>query len=1001
MLSKLTNIPSVPDFYKGSDILITGSTGFLGLVLIEKLLRSCYDLNKIYAIVRPKRGKSVQERKSVFYDSVLFDDLLKNNPKALDKLELIEGDISLPRLGVSEVDRKRLENVSVVFHSAASIRFDEPLKEAILSHVRGTRELLELSLTFKKVRAFVHVSTAYCNMDLGSLEDVKANRLKEIVYPNMDDWQNVIKLAENLDADTLNILTTHFTKYSVNTYLYTKALAENVCSAYQDKIPVVIYRPTVVIGKGQEPLRGWSTTLNGPAGLSIAGFMGIMQCMYGRLENPIDMVFVDASINGMIVAACKRHLIDTETAVYISTSARASSQEIIYNIDDIKDYAPMSMTIWRCTVGDTTCIYNFKLQSVLFHMIPAILIDTALKLTGNQPRLLKLQQKIQKTQLALVHFVTHAFEMHNFKYLQLKNFLNESDKKTFDMIMKDVTAESVDFIKKTQKCARKFIIKDPDETIPAARKRIEILIMADKVVKFLFYGGIAYKFYDYMLFSMIGIPTIPSFYANRDVFITGATGFVGKVLIEKLLRSCSEINRIFILVRNKKGKAASDRIKEFEDCPLFDKVRAEDPNILSKLVPVFGDVTQLGLGLSDSDKKLMENVSVIFHSAASVRFDDPLKEAILMNTRGTREMLDFALTLKDLKVFLHVSTTYCNADHKVIEERVYEPHMDWRKAIQIAETTDAYTLDILCKKFTDNLPNTYVFTKGLSENACDEYKHKIPISIFRPAVVIGIQKEPIPGWCANFNGPTGLIVGAGSGVIRGFCCDMNSPLYCTPADTCVNAIIVAAWKKAVKLDKETLPIYNCATGKTNVAEMTGPVLLEASRKYPLSLAIWVPNGTITSSPFIYFFVNIFVHVLPAILLDTVLKLAGKPPMLLRLQRKVTNAGDALRYFVTKRFDMRCQNYISLPEFILPDDKPAFDFIVHEENVDRYKYMMDQVIAGRVYLLKDPMENLPAARKKMKILVAIDFAVKFILFPLIFYFLFGKQLQNVFQRYFLP
>lgn len=103
---------------------------------------------------------------------------------------------------------------------------------------------------------------------------------------------------------------------------------------------------------------------------------------------------------------------------------------------------------------------------------------------------------------------------------------------------------------------------------------------------------------------------------------------------------------------------------------LYEKLLKEDPTALSKLIPVFGDVQALGLGLSDLDKKLMENVSIIFHSAASVRFDDPLKEAILMNTRGTREMLEFALTLKHLKAFLHVSTTFCNADYQVIEEKV-------------------------------------------------------------------------------------------------------------------------------------------------------------------------------------------------------------------------------------------------------------------------------------------------------------------------------------------
>lgn len=356
------------------------------------------------------------------------------------------------------------------------------------------------------------------------------------------------------------------------------------------------------------------------------------------------------------------------------------------------------------------------------------------------------------------------------------------------------------------------------------------------------------------------------------------TGFVGKVLIEKLLRSCSKINKIFILVRSKRNKVASDRIKEFASCELFEKVLKHDPNILSKLVPVCGDVTLLGLGISDSDRKLMENVSVIFHSAASVRFDDPLKEAILMNTRGTREMLEFALTLKHLKVFLHVSTTFCNADYRVIEEKIYPPHADWRKAIQIAETLDDYTLDILGKKFTDNLPNTYIFTKGLGENACNDYKEKIPISIFRPAIVIGIYKEPIPGWSSNFNGPTGLMIGSGAGLVRAFFCDSNCPLYCTPADNCVNAIIVAAWKKAVKLDTDILPIYNCATGKTDISEMAGDNMREVSEKYPLSQCFWEPNGTLTTNKLYFFILNILVHIIPALVLDTALKIAGKPPM---------------------------------------------------------------------------------------------------------------------------
>lgn len=55
---------------------------------------------------------------------------------------------------------------------------------------------------------------------------------------------------------------------------------------------------------------------------------------------------------------------------------------------------------------------------------------------------------------------------------------------------------------------------------------------------------------------------IPAFYAGRSIFITGATGFLGKVLIEKLLRSCPDVVEIFVLIRPKKGLSVNDRLKK-------------------------------------------------------------------------------------------------------------------------------------------------------------------------------------------------------------------------------------------------------------------------------------------------------------------------------------------------------------------------------------------------------------------------------------------------------
>jgi fatty acyl-CoA reductase len=55
---------------------------------------------------------------------------------------------------------------------------------------------------------------------------------------------------------------------------------------------------------------------------------------------------------------------------------------------------------------------------------------------------------------------------------------------------------------------------------------------------------------------------IAQFYEDRSIFITGATGFMGKVLVEKLLRSCPGINRLYILMRPSKGKEVAVRLQE-------------------------------------------------------------------------------------------------------------------------------------------------------------------------------------------------------------------------------------------------------------------------------------------------------------------------------------------------------------------------------------------------------------------------------------------------------
>lgn len=84
---------------------------------------------------------------------------------------------------------------------------------------------------------------------------------------------------------------------------------------------------------------------------------------------------------------------------------------------------------------------------------------------------------------------------------------------------------------------------------------------------------------------------------------------------------------------------------------MFDKVRTENPAIVEKIIPVLGDLSEIRLGLSDDVyNMLIKNISIVFHVAATVRFDEPIKNAIIKNVRGTREVVQLSKQMKNLKV---------------------------------------------------------------------------------------------------------------------------------------------------------------------------------------------------------------------------------------------------------------------------------------------------------------------------------------------------------------
>lgn len=232
------------------------------------------------------------------------------------------------------------------------------------------------------------------------------------------------------------------------------------------------------------------------------------------------------------------------------------------------------------------------------------------------------------------------------------------------------------------------------------------------------------------------LPLVRDFYAHKEIFITGGTGYLGKVLIEKLLRSCPDLTRIYVLIRPKKGLSPAARVKLFREDQVFDRLRKENCESLQKIDYCSGDVREIGLGIDPVDFERIRRCSIVIHSAATVRFDESLTDSILMNTRGTRETLLLAQRMDNVVIFNHVSTTFCNPEHVDSEEKLYPIHVYWKDAIKLAENLHEETFDTLAKVYMNHHPNTYTFSKRLSEHLVNDFRKEapFPIVILRPSV---------------------------------------------------------------------------------------------------------------------------------------------------------------------------------------------------------------------------------------------------------------------------
>lgn len=482
------------------------------------------------------------------------------------------------------------------------------------------------------------------------------------------------------------------------------------------------------------------------------------------------------------------------------------------------------------------------------------------------------------------------------------------------------------------------------------------------------------------------VDRISDTFDQSTVLITGVTGFVGKALLEILLRN-TNVKKIYILIRSKKGKSPVERISDLFTNVLYSSLLSQQPDAPKKCIVITGDVSEVNLGISSNDRELLRHeVEFIFHSAATTRFDDSIKTAVTINTRGTKYMLDLAEQCEKLKLFVHVSTAYAFPNEKTTLEKEYKSNINPHDVLSSLTLLDDITPE-KAKKMIGNSPNTYTFSKALAENLVYEKVGKLPIIICRPAVVIPSFRDPMTGWFNNLQGPMGLFVGAGKGIIRCMYMDSKSYANLIPVDATVSGILMFSW---YYLNTKNSPhIFNLCVPETDVKK-TWEDILELGQDIiendvPFNGILWYPGGGITKNR-LYAKINfVLFQLIPALFIDSLLFLLGYKPILFNFQMRILKGTEMFEFYTTKAWDFETKNLLSVRNLL--NEKELKNFFIKPGSIDIRDYLVKCMLSCRRHILKETDDMIPAAKRNMKIMFVLDRVVKLSFFLLLGYFLY--------------
>lgn len=360
-------------------------------------------------------------------------------------------------------------------------------------------------------------------------------------------------------------------------------------------------------------------------------------------------------------------------------------------------------------------------------------------------------------------------------------------------------------------------------------------------------------------------------YAGQRILLTGATGLLGKSVLEKILRDLPSVEKIHLLVRPRRSVDAAERVEwEIIRSPIFDRLRTEwqtnfHARLSSKIVPVAGDLSRRRLGLDDAAyEQLAGEVTMIINCGATCSFREQFDRALQTNTLGARRILKLAHDAGNIPL-VYVSTAYvCESADVASPERVIpaghtvrtmfeggEPRFSLddeidrmlarcaalRGAAFLERPDDSVGDDGQAVPVTEeqldrwrqNAANRatieygievsrehgwrdgYQFSKALSEQLLVRDRGSVPLSIVRPSIIEGTVSEPVPGWFDRVRMYQPVLIEYGRGNLQEFAGYEHAKLDLVPCDLVTNLVLASA----PPADPDHFEVYQIASGQHN------------------------------------------------------------------------------------------------------------------------------------------------------------------------------------------